>query len=603
MSMKKSEMKVIYTAVVLMVLTLAVIPKTAEARETVTAEKGMADFGQGNASITIQGNQGQSLSGKVFHVYKLFCAENAAAMESVHYTVNEPFGGALRTVVGKRLSKAPEKVTEYEIIDYMQTLNTNPAEGADAVKKEEGRYSDYRYFTEELRNEIVRERLSGDVVRVVTTKTDNSVVIDGLGYGYYMIDEVTSVEGMHSAASLCIMNTANPDAGVYVKADYPSVTKKIQEDDNRDAVGNNGWNDVADFETGQTVPYKYESNIPNMNGYDSYYYAWHDVMDDALTFRKDSVKIVIRETAGGAKTYELKSNEFRVITDTGNRETFRVEVQNIKAIVDREFNRKNSLGENQYGQQVTLSYEAVLNDKAAADTGRPGFENDVRLEFSNDPDSDNGGSTGFTPWDTVVCFTYKINGLKINNHNQSLKDAGFRLYSDEACKEEVYVKKAADGYIVINRDSAGDRVPADAVEMVSDANGVFRIYGVDSGVYYLKETKAPAGYRPLQTAVVLRVSAEFTDDRNHYMKGDGASEKTLQTLHASAHIQRFQNGALREEDLELETNPAEGAANLTVINAVGKKLPITGSYGMWMLTGGGLALMIYALAKGRRKHE
>ena len=48
---------------------------------------------------------------------------------------------------------------------------------------------------------------------------------------------------------------------------------------------------------------------------------------------------------------------------------------------------------------MTLTYEATLNDLAANDTGRPGFENDVRLEFSNDADSNNegGARTGFTP--------------------------------------------------------------------------------------------------------------------------------------------------------------------------------------------------------------
>ena len=29
--------------------------------------------------------------------------------------------------------------------------------------------------------------------------------------------------------------------------------------------------DIGDYEIGQTVPYKYESNIPNMNGYKTYY--------------------------------------------------------------------------------------------------------------------------------------------------------------------------------------------------------------------------------------------------------------------------------------------------------------------------------------------
>ena len=45
------------------------------------------------------------------------------------------------------------------------------------------------------------------------------------------------------------------------------------------------------------------------------------------------------------------------------------------------------------GQTVTLTYNATLNDKAAENTGRPGFENDVRLEFSNDADSEGEGKT------------------------------------------------------------------------------------------------------------------------------------------------------------------------------------------------------------------
>ena len=82
-----------------------------------------------------------------------------------------------------------------------------------------------------------------------------------------------------------------------------------------------------------------------------------------------------------------------MITNPGNGETFKVEIQDIKAIVDREFDQKNDLNENVYGQKVILRYNATLNDKAAEDTGRPGFENDVRLEFSNNPDHDGDGTT------------------------------------------------------------------------------------------------------------------------------------------------------------------------------------------------------------------
>ena len=60
-------------------------------------------------------------------------------------------------------------------------------------------------------------------------------------------------------------------------------------------------------------------------------------------------------------------------TNLGDEETFRVAINDLKAIVDREFDRKNEVDENVYGQKVVLTYEAILNEKAAQDTGRPGI--------------------------------------------------------------------------------------------------------------------------------------------------------------------------------------------------------------------------------------
>ena len=580
--------------------------QAAEARTTVNSPNGVADFGRGDASITIQGNEGQTLAGKKFNVYQLFNAENSVGGESINYTFNEPFEDSLKTVVGEKLGKDAAKVTEYEVIDYIQSLNNNQVEGAQTEQNVEGSYSEFRYFVEELRDQIVKDQVAADVVLATETKEDNSIEISGLEYGYYIVDEVSEVGGTHSAASMCIVNTANPDADVNIKSDYPTVIKKIQEDDNKDEIGNDGWNDIGDYEIGQTVPYKFESNIPNINGYDTYYYAWHDVMDEALTFDPDSVTIQIQTED---KMYELAKEEFQVITNPGNGETFKVEIQDIKAIVDREFDQKNDLNENVYGQKVILRYNATLNDKAAEDTGRPGFENDVRLEFSNNPDGDGAGDTGYTPWDTVVCFTYKLNVLKTNDHDLKLEGAKFRLYSDPELKNEVYVKKTEYGYNVINRDSiggtdhTGGEQPADAVEMVSNAEGTFIIYGLDSGTYYLKETQAPTGYRPLLDPIVLNLKATFTDERNDYIKGDGATDKTLQDLETIAHIKEFLNGAYKESDVDLTTDVEDGSSNLTVINAVGKKLPITGSSVALIMLVAGTALVTGAFVYGKRKEE
>lgn len=571
---------------------------SAHAAET-GMQSGVINFGRGTASITIQGNTGQTLIGKRFNIYKLFHAENSAHGESVNYTFNSEYKTVLQNLVGKALLKTPSQVTEYEVIDYIQTMNSNEVEGADASQILEGRYSDFRYFVEDLRDEIVRLGNTSDTVTVTSVSNNNSIQIAGLEYGYYIVDEVSDNEGTHSASSLCMVSTANPNASVNMKSDYPSVVKKIQEDDHKDSIGNNGWNDIGDFEIGQIVPYKFESNVPNMNGYHTYYYAWHDVMDDALTFNKNSVSISI---SNGTKDYVLKADEF-IISENTDGETFKVEIHDLKEIVDREFDNMDALGHNTYGQTVILTYNAILNDNAANDTGRPGFENDVRLEFSNDPDVTGEGNTGFTPWDTVVCFTYKLNVLKTNNHDQPLENAKFRLYSDTDCTEEVYVKKAENGYHVINRDTSGDTTPDNAVEMSSQEDGTFIIYGLDQGIYYLKETDAPDGYRAILDPIVLTVEPTFTADRNNYVKGDGATEKTLQNLEYSAYIKQFLSGTYTENHNTLETDVKEGSGNLTVINQVGTKLPVTGSSAMLVLLtlGAGVMLVAKAIPSEKKK--
>lgn len=571
----------------------------AEATQTYATPNGVADFGKGNASITITPNAGQSLVGKKFQVYKLFDAENAVDNESINYTWNNDYKTALQTVVGKKINKSASSVTEYDVIDYIQTLNTNKVEGAQADQKLEGRYSNYRYFVEALRDELVKEGLSPNTVNVTAVNAvDGSVKFSGLGYGYYLTDEVTAVQDTHSAASLILTNTANPNAQVNIKSDYPTLIKKINEDDN-----NVGWNDIGDYEIGQTVPYYHDTYVPDMNGYQTYKMIFHDKMDNALTFNKDSVSITI---SSNKKSYTLKSNEFKVVENSGE-DTFYAEIPDLKAIVDKQFPEGMNNNENTYGQSVRLNYNATLNDNASTRTGRAGFENAVRLEYSNNPDSDGNGSTGTTPWDTVVCFTYKINGLKVNNHNKLLKNAKFRLYSDENCTNEVYVKESPNGYVVMNRDSlggtdhTGGARPSSAVEMASDAKGVFTILGLDQGTYYLKETDSPAGYRELQDPIVVTIKPTFTDERNNYNAGEGATEKTLQKLEATAHVKEFLNGAYKESNTDLKTDVTDGSANITVVNYVGTKLPITGSSLTLICLGAGTITVVGALALNEKR--
>lgn len=643
--MEKGISRLIAVLVIVMVLVTSVFSDglVAEAAgEEYEVVNGYINVGSGRASIQIMGTDGsKTLAGKEFEVYKLFDAENANEGESINYTANPAYWSAIQKAVSKAMYDRdgkvvlPDDVTEYEAIDFIQSMNSNPVQGCYAYQEPEGRYSDFRYFVEKVRDNIKGLGNPGYKITVESTNSYNTITIAGLDYGYYIVDETSTHDSKgedHFASSLCMVSTANPDASIVIKSDYPTLTKKIKEDDNVSLIGNDGWNDIGDYEIGQTVPYKYTSTIPNMNGYDKYYYAWHDSMDEELTFHdsKENIKIVI---SNGTNNYTVKDSEYSLydrssaVAKLDAMDTFVIGIEDIKEIIDREFTTAANL--DYQGMYVTLYYEATLNDKAALKTGRPGFENDVRLEFSNEPDTRGAGRTGHTPWDTVVCFTFKMNGLKVNNYMMNLAGARFKLYADAECTKEVYLKDnrvdggqpstednqfssqgVVDGYIVINRDICGGNdhdggtKPADAVEeMESNANGKFVIYGLDEGTYYLKETKAPTGYRCILDPIVLTIKPTYTTSRNDYVAGSGAGEEVLKTLEATAHIRDFFEGEYRDKDNQLTTDVSDGSFNVEIINEIGRKLPVTGSKAMLMLLGIGLVLVGGAVALKTKKKK
>ena len=53
----------------------------------------------------------------------------------------------------------------------------------------------------------------------------------------------------------------------------------------------------------------------------------------------------------------------------------------------------------------------------------------------------------------------------------------------------------------------------------------------------------------------------------------------------------------------MTTDVEDGSANITIVNQVGKKLPITGTSSVVILLGAGGVLMSVAIAKGRKKDE
>lgn len=534
------------------------------AYENINTVNGIVDYNNGQAKIRILPNGNQSLVSKQFAVYKLFQAQ--ISNTSINYFYNEEYKDVIEDVVSNRLNK--DSISEYEVIDYIQSL--------------ENHSSSLRELIEEIRDQLVSQGYSSDTFTVTNTLEDGSIEIQGLQPGYYMIDEITSVQDTHSAASLILLDTADDSCDIQIKSDYPSIIKKIEEDDL-----NIGWNDIGDYEIGQSIPYKYETYIPDIKAYNTYKMIFHDIMDEALTFDSDSVQIQISDSE---KTYTVPSNQYSIVENTDN-ESFIVQISDIKSIIDQQFS-------NGYGQKVLFTYNAYLNEKAKDRSGRAGFENKVALEFSNNPDTDGTNDTGMTPWDSVVCFTYQINAVKTNEENQSLQGAKFRLYRDENGTQEIKLKKVENVYVVMNEDYLSN---AESDEMISDENGLFNISGLDQGTYYLKETQAPDGYRKIQDSIKIVITPEFTTDRNSYYENQGASDQVLKTLSANCEIKQFLNGLLNSGSKALQTDVQTGSIQLKIVNQTGSKLPVTGSSMTLILLAGGSLLMIAGLYNLRKQ--
>ena len=365
------------------------------------------------------------------------------------------------------------------------------------------------------------------IVNVESCDVNGNITLDKLGYGFYLIDEITNVSNSHAASSMTMVNTANPKATIQIKSDYPSIVKKIYEDDN-----NIGWNDMGDFEIMQDIPYKYESKVPDMSGYASYFLEFEDEMDPSLSLKEDTK------------------------TSTG----FKVTFNDFKGLASQ-------------GDPILFTYDAYLNDLAATKISKKGFENKVRLNFSNDPQTN---SKGQTPWDSVVCYTYQVRGLKTNEKDVKLEGATFKLYRDSNLSDLVKVKKSTNGYVVSNSVDE---------EIVSNEKGEFVIQGLDQGTYYLKEIKAPDGYTLLKEALEIQITPTFVANRNNYTS-NGEGLISLSATSFNTHLNASTN------DLSVA---------LKVVNQTGSKLPITGSMGtiVCVLTGAGI--MVYVCKKKREE--
>ena len=368
--------------------------------------------------------------------------------------------------------------------------------------------------------------------------------------GYYLIkDKDDSVTGT-DAYTLYVVKVVGEDVTITPKSDIPSFEKKIK--DTNDTKGETSeWQDSADYDIGDQVPFKLEGTVaPNYDDYKTYYFAFHDVEETGLTFNKDSVKVYV----DGA----LITSGYEVATNTADGCTFEVVFNDLKEI--------NAV---KAGSKITVEYTSELNDKAVL--GNQGNVNKAKLEFSNNPNNEQQGKPekpGETPWDNVIVFTYKVVINKVDENNKPLTGAEFTLEKvlKDGSKKTIKVIKSDDGTS-------------------------FTFNGLDDGDYILTETKTPSGYNTID-------AIKFTVTADHKIKW--TNEQRTDILESLT-------GEAATGNITFTTTDDKSALSTTVVNKKGTELPSTGGMGTTIFYVLGTILVLGAgvvlIARKRMKSE
>lgn len=443
-------------------------------------------------------------------------------VEGHTYEVYQVFSGTLSTKNNKKVLSDLKWGSGVKADAYTETAKAKAETLTDETTA--------RAFAKELVNQ---KKLSAATKTVQSTT--GTTEIAGLAAGYYLVkDTDSSLANKNDSYTAYILQVVG-DATTSVKSDVPSSEKKVKDINDSTDTETTEWQDAADWDIGDEVPFKIEGTLPsNYDKYKKYTLKFHDKEEEGLTFKSETVKVFIDNT-------EITEG-FRVVVNPEDNDTFDVVFDNLKTTSAK----NNSV--------IRVEYKSVLNEKA--NLGKPGNKNTMYMEFSNNPNNEQGGEFGKTPDDTVIVFTYKVDVNKVDEQGNKLTGAEFTL--------EKKIKGTKDTWKAITKVSG-------------TAGDVFEFKGIDDGEYRLTETRAPANYDKLSDPIYFTVTAGHVDGANPY----------LDTF--SGNITSGNVGTMT-----FTANKDSGILSTKVVNKPGSSLPETGGMGTTILYVAGAVMILAA---------
>jgi len=373
-----------------------------------------------------------------------------------------------------------------------------------------------------------------------------------------------------------------------------------------------------DLNNGENFKFKIETQVPAFTAaYNTVSFTIKDTVSQYLSIVENSVKI---GTTFDADTYTAAND----LAENFNTPTVSGSTMTITA-------KEDYLRNDRAPQTVFVSYEATLNVPVAQLTNVKIEENEVSVEFPNNPTDEtkktavkdetrqytftiDGSLFGNSSWKTSELVKVGKNAdgtnaeaeVNVSNGTKhaALQGATFGVYKTEAAATAgtpLYTNSTFQGTVV------------------TDASGLMTIPGLDAGEYWIKELDAPNGYIKDQNAHKIEIIPHYgTESKTEYYHANGTWSNEQGTDGIAC---TYEVSVLTSYDVKIDgtttstftmTNQGPETTSVTpaeqsteIVNPKGAELPSTGGIGTTIFYVAGIVMVLGAAAIviARRKAE